>query len=103
MQKAKENINYIENFMANLGERIEVFSDIEKYKLLYLIIDRVIIDDDKKLDRHIVDIRYAISLFNESKDSESKGGKSLHFHLQYQSRRGGLVTVGGQRKGLNLR
>lgn len=72
----QQNLDYIEKYLATIRKRIDSFTDQDKYELLHLIIERIVIHYDAKTNTHKFDIDFVIPL-QEVEENED-GGSSTH-------------------------
>ncbi len=84
IERAKENVRNIENYLSSISKNIDKFTDQEKFEFLHLIIKRIVIDYNAERGEHSVNIIYAIPLENKV----VKEKKSLPHMLSGSPRQG---------------
>ena len=69
----EENLSEIESWSRQLSERIDHLSDQEKYELLHLVIDKIIVDYHEGKG-HSIEVRGAIPLFEQEGSKQKYTG-----------------------------
>ncbi len=64
-RQAKETLKHLENYMAKISKRIDNFTNEEKYEFIHLIVSKIIVDYDRDLRYHSIEIEGAIPIFRE--------------------------------------
>lgn len=70
----------IEEFLSNLSSRVDGLSDQEKYDILHIVIDRVVVVYDEKAQEHSLDVKLTIDEDSMSSHAHTK----QRFHTKNQ-------------------